>query len=281
MELRQWALQILTGSHLEDKLSAPEILTDDFPGPPLFIDEPARSPSLALSRRSKEEKLPPFQFHHTQDARCLCLHRFCGHELLAVEMISFALLAYPEAPKGYRKSLVHHLKEEQSHVRLYQNRLKEMGVCFGDQPLFRHFWASTSYLYDVQHFISFMNLTLEQANLDFAPMYRHSFVRHGDIESARVMEKILLDEIGHVRLGIHWLKRLYPEKNDPQLFETWKSSLPKGVGPERGYGFVCYVEPRQKAGVPLSWIEALCPEKAKRTLSCSVPLSTSTSGLIV
>lgn len=274
MELRQWALQILTGSHLEDKLSAPDHLTDHFPGPPLFIDEPSRSPSLGLSRRAKEEKLPPFQFHHTEQARALCLHRFCGHELLAVEMIAFALLAYPDAPKGYRRSLAHHLKEEQSHVRLYQNRLQEMGVCFGDEPLFRHFWASTGYLYNVQNFISFMNLTLEQANLDFAPMYHHSFARHGDFASAKVMETILLDEIGHVRLGMHWLKRLYPHQQEPELLATWKSSLPQGVGPERSFGFVCYVEPRLKAGLPYSWIEDICPEKAKRLLSSPITLDT-------
>lgn len=264
MELRQWALKILTSSKLEDKLSAPDILTDLCPGPPLFIDEPARCADLSLSRRSREEKLPPFQSHHQDDARASCLHRFCGHELLAVELLAFAILAYPDAPKGYRKSLVHQLKEEQGHVRLYSQRLKEMNVSFGDEPLFRHFWAATSYLYDVNRFIGFMNLTLEQANLDFAPMYRHSFSINGDSASAAVMETILMDEIGHVKLGMHWLKRLQPEKDELSLFESWKQGLPPGVNPDRSYGFVCHVEPRLKADVPLLWIEKSCPEKSRR-----------------
>lgn len=264
MELRQWALRILTGSDLEDKLSAPELLTDENPGSPLFIDEPTRNSNLQLSKRSKEGKIPPFQAHYDPEARASCLHRFCGHELLAVEMLAFALLAYPDAPTGYRKSLVHHLKEEQGHVRLYMNRLKKMNVCFGDEPLFRHFWASTSYLYDVTRFISFMNLTLEQANLDFAPMYRHSFAFHGDHDSADVMQTILMDEIGHVKLGMHWIGRLHPEKNEESLLLKWNQSLPPGVSIDRSHGFVCHVAPRLKADLPLSWIEKSCPDKAKR-----------------
>lgn len=258
MELREWAFHILTSPELHDKLMDPGRITDDNPGPVYFFDEPMRSNPLRLQRRADHGRLPPFHLHHLHDARRSCLHRFCSHELLAVELLAFAALAYPQAPSSYRKSLIHHLREEQHHVAIYRERLHAMGSDLGDEALFRHFWAATGHLHTLDHFISFMNLTLEQANLDFAPMYANSFQRY-DPCSAKVMQTILEDEIGHVRLGMYWLKRLHPEKNDADLYQHWHDHLPVTVEKRRSMGFVCHRAPRERAGISNYWIDQICP----------------------
>jgi uncharacterized ferritin-like protein (DUF455 family) len=255
LELRDFALQILTSTNLADKLEPPELLTDENPGSIVLIDLPSRPTHMEFKRHTKEEKLPTFKDHHSEENRAVCLHRFCGHELLAVEMMAYALLAFPDAPKAFRKGVAHTLMEEQEHVRLYQKRLQEMGLEFGDLPLYKHFWKHIPYLQTPAQYLAALSLTFEMANLDFAPLYRDSFLRHGDHESSKLMQRIVDDEIGHVSFGIGWLSKMNTEKKDP--FEFYLESLPPLLSAKRAKGFVYQKELRAKARVPESWIDQL------------------------
>lgn len=251
MELREWAIRILTADRLEEKLLSPELLTDNNPGEPLIFNEPTRPIGMGFNKRSKEEKLPPFQDHRSADKRAICLHRFAGHELLAVEIMAHALIAFPDAPKAFRKGVAHTLKEEQGHVKMYMQRMKEMGLCFGDLPLYKHFWNHVPHLTTPIRYVSVMSLTFEMANLDFAPLYGRSFAAFGDEESAALMGQILKDEINHVSFGYRWLNRF---KGENESYDAWLDSLGPKLSPKRAKGFVVIEENRQKAGIPDDWI---------------------------
>ena len=241
---------------MEEKLLPPGILTDFEPGTELFWDEPTRPTGMNFSRHSREDKLPTFQFHNTKQNRAVCLHRFGGHELLAVEIMAYALLAFPDAPRGFRKGVANTLKEEQEHVRLYMDHMKLLGIEFGDLPLYRHFWKQVPFLKSPLQYLSVMALTFEMANLDFAPLYRDSFKRHGDDVSAQLMERIIQDEISHVSFGMHWFNKLKPE-DEKSDFELYTASLPPTLHPKRSKGFVFQEENRIKARVSGDWITAL------------------------
>lgn len=253
MEIREWACQILDATTLEDKLIDPGTLTDEEPGPPIVWSEPSRPPGMSFNRRTREEKLPSFQEHGDPDKRAICLHRFAGHELLAVEIMAYTLLAFPDAPKIFRKGVAHTLKEEQGHVRLYIKRLEELGVRFGDLPLYRHFWMHTPYITSPMHYVSMMSLTFEMANLDFAPMYGKSFQHFGDQDSAQLMATILKDEISHVNFGLHWLKRM--KQNETSEWDAWEQTLNTTLlTPKRAKGFLLHEEHRYRAGIPEEWV---------------------------
>ncbi len=252
MELRDWATQVLSSDNLEDKLFTPDTLTDQNPGPAYLFDEPARTPEMRFRTRTKEEKLPSFNEHHDSEKRAICLHRFCGHELLAVEIMAQALLSFPDAPRTFRMGVANTLKEEQEHVRLYETRLREMGVEFGDLPLYRHFWIHVPYLDTPSHYLSAMSLTFEMANLDFAPMYRDSFARNGDEKSTKLMQRILDDEINHVSFGYHMLKKLNKGSN---LWSIYENSLTPFLTLRRARGPSFHPEHRKSAGIPEDWIE--------------------------
>jgi uncharacterized ferritin-like protein (DUF455 family) len=255
LEVRNWCIRILSATTLEEKLFSPTILTDENPGPALYWDTPSRPVGMEFKKKSKEEKLPPFHEHADADKRAACLHRFAGHELLAVEMMAFSLLAFPEAPKHFRKGLCATLKEEQEHVRLYCARLKQMGVEFGDMPLYKHFWAHTPFIRSPLQYVSMMSLTFEQANLDFAPLYCKSFSKQGDTLSAELMQRILDDEIGHVSFGMHWLQKLKtPEESS---WDAWRNSLPERLTIKRAKGFLVFEEHRRKAHIPEDWIQKI------------------------
>ena len=256
MEIREWATRVLSADTMEEKLLTPSLLTDQDPGPPLFWKTPTRPAGMGFSRHNREDKLPTFQYHHSKDNRAICLHRFGGHELLAVEIMAYALLAFPEAPRAFRKGVANTLKEEQEHVRLYMAQMERLGVKFGDLPLFCHFWKQVPYLKTPIQYLSVMALTFEMANLDFAPLYRDSFARHDDPESAKLMEQIIKDEISHVSFGMHWFKKLRPG-NEADDFTIWKEELPPILNPKRGKGFVFNEENRLKSRVPQDWISQL------------------------
>ncbi len=255
MEIREWATRILSADTLEEKLLPPHELTDKDPGPAVFWNEPVRPVGMGFKVHSKKEKLPAFHDHRDKDKRAICLHRFAGHELLAVEIMAHALVAFPDAPSHFRRGVANTLREEQEHVRLYINRLNELGMQFGDLPLYRHFWAYIPYLTSPIRYISVVSLTFEMANLDFAPLYGQSFARVGDKESAALMQRILEDEISHVSFGWNWLKKL--KTPDSSEWDAWEECLPPLMTPKRARGFVVNENNRKKAGIPADWIEKL------------------------
>ncbi|MBF5058822.1 DUF455 family protein [Candidatus Neptunochlamydia vexilliferae] len=255
VEMREWAVRILSADTLEEKLFSPDHLTDNEPGPPMIWNEPTRPPGMQFQRRKREGKLPPFQAHHDPNNRAACLHRFAGHELLAVEIMAYALLRFPEAPAHFRKGLAHTLKEEQEHVRLYMKELSRLGVQFGDLPLFKHFWCHTPYLTSPLSYVSVMSLTFEMANLDFAPMYGASFEKSGDKEAAALMARILKDEIAHVSFGWRWLQKF--KKKELSEWDAWAEAQSPLLSPKRARGFLIHEEHRRKAGVSKAWIEQL------------------------
>jgi uncharacterized ferritin-like protein (DUF455 family) len=255
MELREWAIRILSADTLEEKLCAPQKFTDCCPGAPLLWKEPVRPQGLGFQKHSRKDKLPPFREHHETEKRAACLHRFAGHELLAVEMMAYALLAFPDAPKHFRRGVAATLCEEQEHVRLYLARLQGLGARFGDFPLFRHFWSRVPYLHTPLHYVSVMSLSFEMANLDFAPLYGASFEQAGDSASAALMRRILEDEIAHVSFGWQWLRKL--KDKDAAPWDAWIAHLPPGMTPRHARGSQFFEEHRRRAGIPDDWLPRL------------------------
>ncbi|MGR3973289.1 MAG: DUF455 family protein [Candidatus Rhabdochlamydia sp.] len=255
MELREWAFKILTSSLLEDKLETPLELTDLFPGTPLYLAEPARDSHLQFKKYQRKDRLPSIASLSDSDKRAACLHRFAGHELLAVEIMAHALLAFPDAPKNFRRGIAHTLKEEQEHVRLYLKRLNAMGVNFGDFPLYKYFWAYVPHLNTPLKYVSMMSLTFEMANLDFAPYYGAAFASHGDLEAEMLMQQIFKDELRHVAFGSKWLEKL----KDPHLspWDTWVGQLHPRLSPARAKGFEFNPGARRLAGMSEEWITNL------------------------
>jgi len=254
MELREWATRILSADTLEEKLFEPEILTDLAPGNPLFWDMPSRPAGMHFQKHTRKDKLPKLFELSSRDNRAVCMHRFAGHELLAVEIMAYALLAFPEAPKHFRRGVANTLKEEQGHVRLYMLQMERLGIRFTDLPLYKNFWSYTPFLKKPEEYLSVMSLTFEMANLDFAPIYGNAFLQAGDLECANLMDQILEDEIAHVAFGWNWLKKMKSE-NQTQ-WDAWQQALPERLSPKKAMGQNFHEEHRKAAGVSDDWIQS-------------------------
>lgn len=179
-------------------------------GAPLVIETPARDDSLRLQKGG--ERLPQLRELHDPNARAVCLRRFAHHELQAIELFAWGALRFFELPLSLRRGFLLVLEEEQQHLQLYLDRLTALGATFGDGSLSDYLWQHRVRIEaeadPALAFLCALGLTFEQANLDFALIYRDAFAAVGDHESAAVLQRVHEDEIRHVRLAVRWLRRL-------------------------------------------------------------------------
>jgi uncharacterized ferritin-like protein (DUF455 family) len=259
--LQEWARELLESGSLEAKLRAPPDDMVDAPGEPVFIDAPARVDALRM--RKGGARLPKLGALRDRNARAVSLARFAHHELSAVELFAWALLAFPELPAALRRGFVQTLVEEQLHLRLYLDRLAahddglEGDSC--SDYLWRHVGAIRDAAEPAATFLSAMGLTFEQANLDYSALYADAFAKADDLESAAAMRRVHDDEIGHVALAARWLPRLVGEVDDLTAYER---TVPFPLGASRAKGRRFDAEARRAAGLSerfIAHVEAARP----------------------
>ena len=258
MEIRQFAEQVLFGTRWEDKLIALDSYEDHAPGAGIETpNAPGRPPGLGLDEWHHREKLRfrDVRHFHREKERGLVLHFFANHELLALELMALALLKFPQAPEKFRRGLVQTLKDEQEHVRLYQQRMQEIGVKFGEIPVGDFFWQAIGPMETPLDFVTGLSLTLEQANLDYAKHYAQIYRQLGDPETAAILERIYRDEIGHVKHGLTWFRRW--QESGLSEWEAYRRALRFPLGPARAKGIGFNRTGRLKAGLSADYIDEL------------------------
>lgn len=254
MTARAFALRIVTSDALNDKLAPPPEaleLVDD--GPPLRIAAPGRSAAHAIVP-GRRARVPPLAGMRDPAQRARILHALANHELQAVEVFAWALLAFPDAPLAFRRGLVAIIADEQRHFALYAGRLAALGTTFGDHPVTGHFWNKIEHFGSPLELVCGMNLTFENANLDFCGDYAAAARACGDVATAAVLDQVHADEIGHVHFGWIWLRRLAGEL-DPWRAYTEHVRAP--LGPARARGARFDREARRRAGFDEAFIDAL------------------------
>jgi uncharacterized ferritin-like protein (DUF455 family) len=258
MDVRAYALSIVDGVSLEAKLRPPPSSMTYDAAEPLLRTAPARDAAIALA--AKGPRLPGLGALRDpktgSQARAACLSRFAHHELCAVELFAWALLVFPDMPLALQRGFVQTLAEEQEHCRLYLARLASHDVTFGALPLTDYFWRHVSTIAAAPNgplaFLCAMGLTLEQANLDFTLMYRDAFRAAGDEESARVLQRVHDDEIGHVKLAATWVRKLSGTGDDT---EAYREHAPFPFSLARAKGRRFDEAARDRAGLSRDMIE--------------------------
>lgn len=257
MELRELAERVLFSTSLEEKLACPQIITDEQPGAAIQAPAmPGRPKELIFKPAGTARgEFPGTRHLEKPGERGRLLHFFGNHELLATELMALVLLRFPDAPPAFRRGVLATLKDEQEHTRLYMKRMQACGIQFGELPVSGYFWRSVAGMEDPMDYVAGLCLTFEQANLDFARHYGRCFGEVGDADSAKLLEKIYRDEIGHVAYGLKWFRRWKnPNESD---WDAFCRVLKFPLSPSRAKGFAINVEGRLAAGLEVSFIEHL------------------------
>jgi uncharacterized ferritin-like protein (DUF455 family) len=256
MELRAFAEQLLLKDHIAEKLKPPgEPLTDEAPGDPFRPVEPARPENLQFAARRTAPAMPASPAMSDPQKRAVAHHIMANHELQAVEVMAFVLLAFPEAPPAFRMGLVEIIQDEQRHTRMHAERASMLGIEFGDLPVNCYIWKKAQEYHSVLDYLSGLPLTFEARNLDHTIEFEQAFLEAGDKRSAALMRRIHEDEIEHVRFGIEWLRKLKPDANDE--WTTWTDHLHWPMRPEKSIGNNFQHDARLAAGLTPEFIEQL------------------------
>jgi len=252
--VRNYAEQIVRGERLADKLvPPPDGLELEDAGAPLRIAAPGRPQELRIVP-VKRGIVPPVVGMRDPAQRARILHALANHELQAIELFAWALLAFPAAPVAFRRGLVAILADEQRHFALYAERMAALATAFGDHPVTGHFWNKLDHLTGPLEFVCAMGLTFENANLDFAGDYARAARECGDTATADALEQVHTDEIAHVHFGYVWLRRLAP---DTEPFQAYLAHVQFPLGPKRARGARFDREARERAGLDDAFIDAL------------------------
>ena len=268
MRMREAAEQVLFGRTLEEKLQLSPVDVDDSdPGKALATpDGPGRPEGLVATSDGVRADFPSENRLDEDGERGRMFHFLANHELLAAELMALVLLKFPDAPKEYRAGVYEAMREEQMHTLMYLRRMKECGIQFGELPVNDYFWRLVSPMASPMEFVTRLNLTFEQANLDFSKHYAKLFRQVGDDASASVLEKIYQDEIGHVGHGVKWFRQWKEQgSSDWDAFQTWMTfpfaaAKAKGMAPFNAEG-------RRLAGLDDDFISRLevCEQSRGRT----------------
>jgi uncharacterized ferritin-like protein (DUF455 family) len=254
LNARDYAHAIVTGETLDAKLVVPpaDLALED-PGAPLRIAAPGRPTALAIVP-GRSAKVPPLAGMRDPAQRARILHALANHELQAIELFAWAVLAFPAAPLAFRRGLVAILADEQRHLGLYMDRLTAHGLAFGDLPVTGHFWNKLDHLTGPLEFACAMNLTFENANLDFAGDYAAAARACGDHATAEALDQVHADEIKHVHFGWVWLRKL---AGDVDPWQAYLDHVKFPLGPRRARGARFDREARVRAGFDEAFIDAL------------------------
>jgi len=237
--MREVAERVLFARTLEEKLRlGPVGVSDAAPGRAIAVpDGPARPDELRVSRYGVRVDFPGTHHLDNDRERGVLLHFLANHELLAAELMALVLLRFPAAPPEYRAGVYAAMREEQAHALMYVRRMRDCGIAFGELPVNDHFWRLIAPVATPLDFVTRLNLTFEQANLDFSKHYAQLFRQVGDAATAAVLEKIHQDEIGHVGHGLKWFRR-WKNQGEPdwqafrrQLAFPLTAARAKGLAP--------------------------------------------------
>ena len=250
--VERWALELITTTSLDGKLAppprpdawehAPPARRLEHPGRPAElrpIDRPPRTPGAGALREPAR--------------RAQLLHTFFHHELQAAELMAWALLAFPDTPRAFRRGLLRICDDELRHARLYRSELERLGAKLGDHGVRDWFWERVPRVTSAQSFVAFLGIGLEGANLDHAARFGTMLRAAGDEQAARAVERVGRDEIAHVRFARRWYERWTGGLD----FDTWRRALPPPISPILLRGRPLARATRRRAGMTDVFLDAL------------------------
>ena len=113
--IQDFAERVVRTESLAEKLEPPAPgLSDAERGAALRLDAPGRPRSLRIVASAR---VPSIEGMADPAQRVRILHGFANHELQAVELFAWALLAFPDAPASFRRGLLRILADWRRRIR--------------------------------------------------------------------------------------------------------------------------------------------------------------------
>lgn len=169
-------------------------------------DEPARPP---LPELLPPNRMPKRGKGGSERARVAMLHALAHIEFVAIDLaFDMAGRFGRDMPPAFIDDWMKVGAEEAMHFALLERRLRALGSHYGALPAHGGLWeAATETRHDVLARLAIVPMVLEARALDITPSTVEKFRQAGDFVSARMLERIMTDEIAHVSAGTKWFSQ--------------------------------------------------------------------------
>src|SRR5574343_819699 len=158
-------------------------------------------------------KLVPQRSPQTKEGRARLLHAIVHIEFSAINLALDHAARFPDLPEEYYADWIGVAAEEAYHFTILRERLNSLGFDYGDFPAHAGLWEmAMKTADDPLARMALVPRLLEARGLDATPPIQRRLEQAGDHASARVLDIILHDEIGHVGLGDRWFRHLCAER---------------------------------------------------------------------
>lgn len=159
----------------------------------------------------------------SERGRIALLHALAHIEFVAIDLALDIVGRFGGAfPPGFTDDWMAVAADEAMHFALLDRRLKALGSHYGALPAHEGLWDSAmETAHDARARLAVVPMVLEARGLDITPITIERFLQGSDVPSARILTRIMNDEIRHVRAGTKWFHWAC-ECDDSRPVETWK-----------------------------------------------------------
>ncbi len=191
--------------------------------PPVPIEEPGRpeKPELVSPKEVPKRGLG------SEEGRAALYHALTHIEFNAINLAWDAVYRFREMPRQFYEDWMRVADEEAYHFTLLSDRLNELGHQYGDFTAHNNLWTmACDTAHDPLVRMALVPRVMEARGLDVTPRIMHRLQQVGDDRTVSILEIILRDEIGHVKIGSHWFHYLCEQRNlDPE--KTFRELISK------------------------------------------------------
>lgn len=182
-------------------------------------DRPARPerPELLLPRH-----MPKRRKGGSERGRIALWHALAHIEFVAIDLaLDMAGRFGGEMGADFVGDFLAVAADEAMHFALIERRLRTLGSHYGALPAHDGLWdAATETAHDVAARLAIVPMVLEARGLDVTPAMIERLRAMGDEPGARLLERILDDEINHVRIGATHFAAICSSRGE-EVNETW------------------------------------------------------------
>lgn len=181
------------------------------------------------ARPARPELLPPNRMPKrgrggSERGRIALWHSLAHIEFVAIDLaLDMAGRFGAEMGPGFVGDFLSVAADEAMHFALLDRKLRALGAWYGELPAHDGLWqAAEATAHDVAARLAIVPMVLEARGLDVTPAMLERVRAAGDAGGARLLERILDDEIRHVRFGATHFTALC-ERRGEEPGTRWKS----------------------------------------------------------
>lgn len=224
----------------DEKIAALEILQADWQtGIVPLADAHAPIPTLDAPGRPEKPTLVapqdvPRRKLGTPEGHAALFHAIAHIEFNAINLALDAAYRFHGLPHDYYSDWLQVAFEEAYHFRLLREHLCNLGYDYGSFNAHDGLWEmAAKTAHDPLHRMALVPRLLEARGLDASPAIIAKLRNIGDARGVEILEIILRDEIGHVRIGNRWYeyfcaqRNLHPAEEFQKLLKEYGASRPR------------------------------------------------------